>query len=40
MARRVDAYLHDRFGAGLESFNVPADAFRDEDPFRMEACLT
>ncbi|WP_046865710.1 formylmethanofuran dehydrogenase subunit A [Microvirga massiliensis] len=39
MARRVDAYLHDRFGAGLESFNVPADAFRDRDPFRMEACL-
>jgi formylmethanofuran dehydrogenase subunit A len=40
MARRVDAYLADRFGSGLDSFGVPAEAFRDRDLFRVEACLT
>jgi formylmethanofuran dehydrogenase subunit A len=40
MARRVDSYLSDRFGAGLAAFAVPAEAFVGRDVFRMQACLT
>ncbi|MGY2048554.1 formylmethanofuran dehydrogenase subunit A [Methylobacterium sp. JK268] len=33
MARRSDAYLQARFGAGLGSFSVPDAAFGERDPF-------
>ncbi|WP_430913569.1 formylmethanofuran dehydrogenase subunit A [Methylobacterium sp. sgz302541] len=38
MARRSDAYLKDRFGAGLDSFAVPDDAFPVGDVFEDVAC--
>jgi formylmethanofuran dehydrogenase subunit A len=40
MARRTDAYLDDRYGAGLASFAVPAPAFADANLFRVEPCRT
>ncbi|GBU15983.1 MULTISPECIES: formylmethanofuran dehydrogenase subunit A [Methylobacterium] len=38
MARRSDAYLKDRFGAGLDSFAVPDEAFPMGDVFEDVAC--
>jgi formylmethanofuran dehydrogenase subunit A len=40
MARRVDTYLSERFGSGLDSFGVPIEAFPGRDVFRIEPCLT
>ncbi|GJD52069.1 Formyltransferase/hydrolase complex Fhc subunit A [Methylobacterium crusticola] len=40
MARRADAYLQDRFGAGLASFAVPDAAFGDRPAFEAVACRT
>jgi len=39
MATRTDAYLVDRFGAGLDSFAVPDEAFPAPDAFEDVACL-
>ena len=44
MARRTDAYLQGRFGAGLSTFTVPDAAFPDREVFeqvsRASACRT
>lgn len=40
MRRRADAYLHQRFGVGLDGFAVPGAAFPDRDIFRAQACRT
>ncbi|ACL60826.1 formylmethanofuran dehydrogenase subunit A [Methylobacterium nodulans] len=37
MARRADAYLQGRFGAGLDSFSVPDEAFAERDAFEPVA---
>ncbi|KQP51369.1 formylmethanofuran dehydrogenase subunit A [Methylobacterium sp. Leaf399] len=39
MEKRTDAYLVDRFGAGLDSFAVPDEAFSTPDAFEDVACL-
>ena len=38
MEKRTDAYLVDRFGAGLDSFAVPDEAFAAPDVFEDVAC--
>ncbi|WP_298955720.1 formylmethanofuran dehydrogenase subunit A [uncultured Methylobacterium sp.] len=38
MARRTDAYLQERFGAGLDSFAVPDGAFPEREVFEAVAC--
>ncbi|RVU17827.1 formylmethanofuran dehydrogenase subunit A [Methylobacterium oryzihabitans] len=38
MARRTDAYLQERFGAGLDSFAVPDGAFPGREVFEAVAC--
>ncbi|GJD97386.1 formylmethanofuran dehydrogenase subunit A [Methylobacterium iners] len=38
MEKRTDAYLSDRFGAGLESFAVPDAAFPTPETFQDVAC--
>jgi formylmethanofuran dehydrogenase subunit A len=38
--RRADDYLNERFGAGLDSFSVPASAFGERREFGIEPCRT
>ena len=38
MQRRADDYLNQRFGAGLDSFSVPAAVFGERRNFRIEPC--
>jgi formylmethanofuran dehydrogenase subunit A len=40
MSRRVDAYMAERFGSGLDAFAVPEAAFPGREVFRMQPCLT
>ncbi|MGO4335612.1 formylmethanofuran dehydrogenase subunit A [Labrys sp. KB_33_2] len=40
MQRHADRYLEERFGAGLESFAVPLEAFGERNVFEVEPCLT
>jgi len=40
MARRVDAAMASRFGAGLDAFSVDPAAFPERDVFRMQPCPT
>ena len=39
MVARSETYLQDRFGAGLNSFAVPDEAFTKADVFEEVACL-
>ena len=39
MEKRADSYLSDRFGAGLDSFAVPNEAFPVAEVFEDVACL-